>query len=126
MLDTRSAGNRDLSDAKSLRDEVESRLREPSAQGPIVLKFRAAENVKAVTSPEGLVLLHVRKGVFFRANLVGARIWANLSDGCSIARIVSGVAEEFDAPCDVVAKDVHEFIASLVDQGFLEKQESRS
>ena len=118
MLDTRSAGNGDLSKAYDRRDE-------PSAIGSIELKFRTPEYVKAVQSREGLVLLHVRKGVFFRANLVGARIWEKLSEGSPITRIVSRVAEEF-APCDVVAKDVDEFIASLVDQGFLEKQESPS
>jgi len=120
MLDTRSTGNGDLLNAKSARDDVPSKL--SCATSSIEVKFRAPEYVKAVASPEGLVLLHVRKGVFFRANVVGARIWENLADESPIKRIVSRIAEEFDAPCDVVAKDVDEFIASLVDQGFLENR----
>jgi hypothetical protein len=109
MLDTRSAGNSDLSNAKS----------HPHVNGPGALRFRKVEDVKAVVSPEGLVLLHVRRGIFFRANLVGARIWGKLGEGVSVTKIAAELAEEFDAPRDVVAKDVDEFIKSLVDQGFI-------
>ena len=78
-----------------------------------------AKSVRTVVQKEGLVLLHIRKGMFFRANDVGALIWERLSAGVSLERITQEIADEFQIPPEMVAADVRQFIDSLLREGFL-------
>ena len=105
MLDSRFTGSADSSNTLM--------------NGFDAIRLRKPDDVRAVVSPEGLVLLHVRRGVFFRANLVGAGIWEKLIKGVPVPEIAAEITQEFDGSPDVVAKDVDEFIKSLVNQGFL-------
>ena len=87
-------------------------------------KFLPANaEIRAAIQPEGLVLLHIRKGMFYRANHVGARIWEKLSTGASLDKVIDQIADEFGVPVMGVAPDVFEFVESLVNQGFLQAKE---
>jgi Coenzyme PQQ synthesis protein D (PqqD) len=78
--------------------------------------------VRAVVSPEGLVLLSIDKGAFFRSNCIGARIWEKLTAGASVGKTIREIAEEFRVPDDTAGPDVEQFVSSLVEQGFLRFQ----
>ncbi len=92
---------------------------------PQAVFLPAAAGVRAVVQPEGLVLLHVGNGMFYRANHVGASIWQRLAAGSCVDEVVRQVAQEFDQPAANITPDVIEFIEALVDQGFLHPRESR-
>ncbi len=81
------------------------------------------KNVRVVVQREGLVLLHIRKGWFFRANDVGARIWEKLSAGIPLERIIQEIADEFQAPLETVTPDVRSFVDALLREGFLNPTE---
>ena len=81
--------------------------------------------VKAVASAEGLVLLDIPKGIFFRSNHVGARIWSRLLEGVTIDQVVEEIAEEFGIPREIVSRDVHEFLQSLAERNYLQAVEPK-
>jgi hypothetical protein len=77
------------------------------------------EPVLAKASGGSLVLLDVDSGSYFSTNEVGARVW-ELADGTrSVAAIVAAVAEEYDAPLEVIEADVLELVADLVRETLL-------
>ncbi len=84
-----------------------------------------SSSIRVVTQPEGLVLLQIREGMFYRANHVGARIWQKLTTGSCISETVKQIAGEFGIPAATVAPDVFEFVLSLLDKGFLKPKENR-
>ncbi len=91
---------------------------------PTVLKMETTfsplnSDIRVVTQPEGLVLLHVRNGMFYRANHVGTRIWEKLMTGICLNEVVKQIAGEFGVPLTTVAPDVFEFVNSLLTEGFL-------
>lgn len=60
-----------------------------------------------------LVLLDVQAGSYFALNEVGARVW-DLCDGTrSVGEIFGVVAAEFDAPLDVIERDVRGLLEDL-------------
>jgi pyrroloquinoline quinone biosynthesis protein D len=62
---------------------------------------------------EWVVLLHITDGTYYTLNDVGGRVW-ELCDGTrTIAEITSIVAEEYDAPLEVVQSDVTELVEEL-------------
>jgi hypothetical protein len=93
----------------------------PNSQATFLL---AAAEIRAVIEPQGLVLLHMSKGMFYRANHVGARVWEKLAAGMCLDGIVHQIANEFGVPTTAVAPDVCQFVGALLDQGFL-MQENR-
>ncbi len=75
--------------------------------------MKPAPHVRANLTDDGLVILDIDKGSIYSANSVAARIWQMLMDGKSEQDAVETVAQEFNAPRDVVEKDAKDFIASL-------------
>ena len=84
----------------------------------------AVAEIRAVIEPQGLVLLHMNKGMFYRANHVGARIWEKVATGTSLGGVIHQIADEFGVPGTTVAPDVFQVVEALLDQGFL-LQENR-
>jgi hypothetical protein len=59
-------------------------------------------------------LLDLRSQRYFTLNEVGTRIWVLLSRGTEHAVIVELLAEEYDAPFDVIADDTRAILAALL------------
>jgi hypothetical protein len=59
-------------------------------------------------------LLDLRSQRYFTLNEVGKRIWELLSRGTEHAVIVELLAEEYDAPFDVIASDTSAIVDTLV------------
>lgn len=85
----------------------------------------ADSDLRAVTQAEGVVLLHVRRGMFYRANSVGARIWEKVLAGTCLGDVIDQIGLEFGIPASDITGDVFEFVCALLDQGFLTPKEQR-
>lgn len=75
--------------------------------------MKAAPHVRANVTTDGVVLLDVKEGSIYSANVVGARIWQLLQSGCAEAEVVDRIVAEYNAPRATVVADLREFIGSL-------------
>jgi len=66
------------------------------------------------------VVVNPRTGLVYPLNPVGTRCW-ELTDGTrSEEEIIAVIAEEFDAPKEVVRGDVAQFMRTLQEKGLLD------
>jgi hypothetical protein len=65
------------------------------------------------------VLLDLESGLYFSLNDVGARIWELCDGSRTVDDIVTVICDEYDAPRDVIAADVHELLDGLAGQQLL-------
>jgi len=80
----------------------------------------AHEDVVAREVGGETVLLHLGSGTYFGLNAVGGRLWQLLDAGDqSIAGLCDVLAEEFDAPREVIEQDVLQLAAALVENGLV-------
>ncbi len=74
---------------------------------------RRRDNVLTQETSDGLVLLDPDGGEYFALNEVGARVW-ELCDGArTVTEVVGVLAEEFEAPSEVIRDDVLELLEEL-------------
>lgn len=66
------------------------------------------------------VLLHLGQERYYSLNEVGARIWALIGDGHSVAAIVEQLAAEFDAEEATIAADTLALAEALLAAGLIE------
>jgi len=84
-----------------------------------------ATNIRRVSSPDGAVVLDIRRGTMFRLNPLGSQILDLLERGDSIPHIAERISEQFGIALDVVQTDVKEFLDSLLLHSVLESSKSR-
>ena len=77
-------------------------------------RFTPEQLVLSVVRDTDAALLDLRSQRYFTLNEVGTRIWELLSKGTEHAVIVELLAEEYDAPFDVIASDTRATVAALV------------
>ena len=65
------------------------------------------------------VLLNLTSGLYFGLNEVGTRIWRLIEEDGEIQRIVTALAEEYDAPTDRLREDLISLILQLRDKGLV-------
>lgn len=71
-------------------------------------------------SGRGTVILII-SGMMHQLNLVGGRIWA-LCDGTrNAAEVAAELAREFDAAEEEIVGDVEQFVAELMERGWLRR-----
>lgn len=76
--------------------------------------LRPSEDAIARKVGGELVIMHLATGTYFGLNAVGARVWQLLEEApCSLATLCHAIAEEFDAPADVIEADVTELASAL-------------
>ncbi|MFL6248130.1 MAG: PqqD family peptide modification chaperone [Thermoanaerobaculia bacterium] len=78
--------------------------------------FRVSERVLSRHVGGEVLLLHLTSGVYHALNETGARVWALLEEGSSLASIVDTVAAEYEVDAVRAADDVRSLIASLQDE----------
>jgi hypothetical protein len=76
-------------------------------------KPRQRQGVLAQQAEDELVLLDVEAGTYFALNEVGARVWELCSGGRTMAQILDVISSEFDAPADVIERDVRGLLEDL-------------
>jgi hypothetical protein len=75
--------------------------------------------VRASLQEDGVVFLHLRSGIVFRSNRIGAAIWKGLGSRQELAAIASQIGREYGIPVEQAARDAAGFVAQLEAQGFL-------
>lgn len=84
--------------------------------------FSPSPDVVAREVDGELVLLHLGSGTYYGINSVGCRIWELLSESDrSIASLCDVISAECAAPRDVVEEDILVLVASLLDEGLVER-----
>jgi hypothetical protein len=66
-----------------------------------------------------LVLFDEKSGRYHTLNLVGSLIWRRLASGAAPELIVRELTARYDAPADVVAREVAAFVAKAADLGLI-------
>ncbi|HEU6452592.1 MAG TPA: PqqD family protein [Gemmatimonadaceae bacterium] len=77
-------------------------------------RFKPEPLVLSVVRNRDATLLDLRSQRYFTLNEVGTRIWVLLSKGTEHAVIAELLAEEYDAPFDVIASDTSAIVDALV------------
>ena len=75
--------------------------------------IRPAATARAASRGEDTVLVDLTKGRYFTLNAVGTRIWSLLTPGITFDELTTTLANEYDAPPDVIAADAAHLIAQL-------------
>lgn len=79
-------------------------------------KLTASPDVVAREIGGEHVLLHLGTGTYFGLNEVGGRVWQLLEQGDqSLAALCAAIAEEFDAPADVIAADLAALASAMAE-----------
>lgn len=78
-----------------------------------------SERILAQVTDGELVLLHLDQGEYFALNEVGARIWELCDGTTTMEAIVSVLAEEFEAPRELIEEDAQALLAELVDDDLI-------
>lgn len=82
--------------------------------------FRLREQVRSTHNQDGAVVLDILHGQMFRMNMVGSRMLELLKQGHNETEIAEQVSQEFSVGREVVASDLHEFLAHLEKNHLLE------
>jgi hypothetical protein len=78
-------------------------------------------HVQTQIDKDGLVLVNIRRGLIFRTNSIGARIWQGLAarEG---ACILNALATEYQLSPDQVESGTAQFVSDLLKYGLLTRQ----
>src|SRR5215470_1293370 len=76
--------------------------------------IKLSESVRETINQDGAVLLDIKQGLCFGMNLLGAKIWELLKQGCPPAAIVDNLEKEFEGVArSQLEIDVTEFLNEL-------------
>ena|SRR5881394_1620572 len=76
--------------------------------------FRAAADVISTRQADAMVLLDLRRGLSYRLNELGWRIWEQVSAGVPLAEVVRILRQAYDIPADTFGVDVATFVDQLL------------
>lgn len=63
-----------------------------------------------------MVLLDLKREIYFGLNEVGARIWEMINDGKSLDDVLDAIVSEFDVERSQADEDLHSLISSLAER----------
>jgi len=86
--------------------------------------LRLSREARACIENDGIVLMHLARGLLFSANRIGARIWQGLDKGHSIGGIAAAISQEYGIRVDISEQDCIEFCQDLCDSGLAAVRES--
>lgn len=66
------------------------------------------------------VLLELESGTYFQLNRTGTRMWQLMQEHGDPDRIVSQIADEFDAPAERIRQDLDALVADLAANGLID------
>jgi hypothetical protein len=66
------------------------------------------------------VILHLKSGVYYGLNEVGARVWALLQQPTSLAEIEATISSEFEVSSEQCAADVRALLGQFHSAGLIE------
>jgi coenzyme PQQ biosynthesis protein PqqD len=71
------------------------------------------EQVIAQKASNDFLLLNMDDGNYYSLNEIGGRIWELCDGNRSVSQLVVAIAAEYDAPAEVLEKDVVELLEGL-------------
>jgi hypothetical protein len=81
--------------------------------------LRPSRDVLSAEQDGTVVLLDLRRGVYFGLDDVGTFIWHHIETGASEEQVVAALGHEYDASADALRCDVDEFVVALQDRGLV-------
>lgn len=86
---------------------------------------RASDDVIARDVAGEMVLLNLETGIYFGLDAVGCRVWERLADeGATLAQLTDLVEAEFDAPRDVIERDLQALLEQFIENRLIEPVEA--
>jgi len=82
--------------------------------------FIAVQDQVSTNLEDEAVILHLRKGVYYGLNPVGARIWSFLQEPHSVGEIRDMILEEYDVAPQSCEQDILELLKELLSNGLIE------
>lgn len=79
-----------------------------------------AKDTRRVSSADGAIVLHLRRGMMFRVNPMGSKILDLLAQGTSLPRIAEQLSTEFGVALGLVQADIKDFMACLQHHGVID------
>lgn len=89
------------------------------------MSFTLIQDHSVIAQPNGesTVLFHMESGRYFSLNDTGSRVWS-LCDGTRTTdQILDLMADEFDAPPELLREDVSELLRELAGRGLVKTME---
>lgn len=84
------------------------------------MRLRADELVWQVVDSE-IVVLDLRKSVYFRINGSGATLWEQLAGGTTRSDLEAALVDTYGIPPEEASADVDSFLEDTRQRGFLEE-----
>lgn len=81
--------------------------------------YEVPPSVIAKRLGEEMVIVDLGTGNYFSLNATGARIWDALANHQTLDALATDLAEQFDAPRDVIERDALELVSELLQRGLL-------
>jgi hypothetical protein len=76
-------------------------------------KWAVPTDVQACMNDTALVLLHIRKGMVYRADHVGAQLWRSIAEGVDLRGLIAQIAHTEGVDPHVVERDAETFVTDL-------------
>ena len=83
-------------------------------------KLKTSRHVYAREFDGDLVLLDLGKGQYYGLDTIGARLWAGIGSGRTVADVAAELAPEYEVDAEVVRADLLELLRDLVEKGLVE------
>jgi len=85
-------------------------------------RYKPSADVMLSTVDDGAVLLHLKQGVYFGLNTVGADIWDMLLRGMNSDECAAQLVEIYDIDAGSAVADYNALINELLEQGLIESR----
>ena len=87
-----------------------------------VTQYRITASVRSTHNRDGAIVLELERGEMFSLNVVGSRILEMMKSSADLdeVNIAEHISHEFGISREIAAKDVREFLQSLVDHRLVE------
>jgi Coenzyme PQQ synthesis protein D (PqqD) len=72
------------------------------------------------------VLLNLASGIYFGLDPVATRVWQLIDEHGNLASVLAAMREEFDAPADVLERDVLRLASELAAKGLVVARDGRA
>jgi hypothetical protein len=87
------------------------------------VEWRVSPYARATYSPDGCVLLDIKKGLCYSLNAVAARMWLTMEasqTGITLEGIVGALETHFNAPRQELETDTAEYLDKLEQMGLVQ------
>ena len=83
-------------------------------------RLKLSEHVRHVRMDDQVIVADLRSGRYLGLDGVGARVWDLVGEGATRGAIVECLSAEYDAPPDVLERDVGRLVEELVARRLIE------